>query len=136
MKMYIRSVLVVFAAFELVLGVWMSFLPASFYAMPTLDWTPPYSEHLLRDLGGMKLGMALILAVAAITFDHLLTKVALLAYLAFALTHLIFHAGHLHWQSPGWSITLLTIMTVSVLAPLTALLATLTPTPKKPRSAN
>ncbi|TDD22523.1 hypothetical protein E1218_19205 [Kribbella turkmenica] len=117
-----RSVLVVFAAFELVLGVWMAFLPAAFYDLPTVDWTPPYSEHLFRDLGGMKLGMAIVLGAAAISFDRLLTKVALAAYLAFAVTHFAFHVGHLEGDSPGWSTVLVALTTLSVLLPLSALI--------------
>ncbi|MFI7061195.1 hypothetical protein ACIBL3_09450 [Kribbella sp. NPDC050124] len=123
-----RSVLVVFAAFELVLGVWMTFFPASFYEMPTVDWTPPYSEHLFRDLGGMKLGMAIVLGAAAFSFDRLLTKVALVAYLAFSTTHLVFHLGHLVGDSPGWSAVLVAITTLSVLLPLSALISALTGT--------
>lgn len=128
MNLYVRSVLVIFAAFELVLGVWMTFLPASFYEMPTVDWTPPYSEHLFRDLGGMKLGMAIVLTAAAVSFDWLLTRVALLAYLAFSVTHLVFHLGHLMGDSPGWSAVLVAITTLSVLLPLTALISALTGT--------
>ncbi|WP_433168981.1 hypothetical protein [Kribbella sp. CA-247076] len=122
MNLYVRSVLVLFTAFELVLGLWMAFLPASFYEMPTVDWTPPYSEHLFRDLGGMKLGMAIVLGAAAISFDRLLTKVALAAYLAFAVTHFAFHIGHLESHSPGWSAVLVAITALSVLLPLTALI--------------
>jgi hypothetical protein len=120
---YVRSVLVVFAAYELVLGVWMTFLPATFYDLPTVDWTPPYSEHLFRDLGGMKLGLAIVLTAAAISFDRLLTNVALLAYLAFAVPHLVFHLGHLEGDSPGWSVVLAAVTTLSVLVPASALVA-------------
>jgi hypothetical protein len=120
-RLYVRSVLVLFAAFELVLGVWMTFLPASFYDLPTVDWTPPYSEHLFRDLGGMKLGLAIVLTAAAISFDRRLSQIALLAYLAFSVTHLIFHLGHLEGDSPGWSAVLVIVTALSVLLPLSAL---------------
>lgn len=116
-----RSVLVIFAAFELVLGLWMTFLPATFYEMPTVDWTPPYSEHLFRDLGGAKLGLGLVLTVAAIRFERVLTLVALGAYLAFSVPHLVFHLGHLEGDSIVWSAVLAAITVLSVLLPLSAL---------------
>jgi hypothetical protein len=123
MRGYVRSVLVVFGAYELILGVWLTFFPASFYELPTVDWTPPYSEHLFRDFGGATLGLAIVLVAAAIRFDRLLTVVALLAYLAFAVPHLFFHLGHLEGGSPGWSAVLAVITTLSVLVPASALAA-------------
>jgi hypothetical protein len=119
----VRSVLVIFAAYQLVLGVWLTFFPASFYELPTVDWTPPYSEHLFRDFGAATLGLAIVLIAAAVRFDRLLTVVALLAYLAFAVPHLVFHLGHLEGDSPGWSSLLAVVTTLSVLVPLSALAA-------------
>jgi len=123
MRGYVRSVLVVFAAYQLVLGVWLTFFPAQFYQLPTVDWTPPYSEHLFRDFGGATLGLAIVLIAAAIRFDRLLTVVALLAYLAFAVPHLFFHLGHLEGDSPGWSAVLAVVTALSVLVPASALAA-------------
>jgi hypothetical protein len=124
MRGYIRSVLVVFAAYQLVLGLFLTFFPADFYELPTVDWTPPYSEHLFRDFGGASLGLAIVLMAAAIRFDRLLAVVALLGYLAFAVPHLIFHLGHLEGDSPGWSVVLAAVTTLSVLIPASALAAT------------
>ncbi len=118
-----RSVLVVFAAYQLVLGLFLTFFPAEFYQLPTVDWTPPYSEHLFRDFGGATLGLAVVLIAAAVRFDRFLTVVALLAYLAFAVTHLVFHLGHLEGDSPGWSVVLAAVTTLSVLVPASALVA-------------
>ncbi len=124
MRGYVRSVLVVFAAYQLVLGLWLTFLPSTFYDhVPTVDWTPPYSEHLFRDFGGATLGLGIVLTAAAIRFDRLLTMVALLAYLAFALPHLVFHLGHLEGDSLGWSIALAVVLALSVVVPASALVA-------------
>ena len=123
MRGYVRAVLAVFAAYQLVLGLWLTFFPAEFYKLPTVDWTPPYSEHLFRDFGGATLGLAIVLIAAAIRFDRLLTVVALLAYLAFAVPHLFFHLGHLEGDSPGWSTVLAAVTTLSVLVPASALVA-------------
>ncbi|GAB3930658.1 hypothetical protein GCM10029976_033000 [Kribbella albertanoniae] len=124
MRAYVRLVLAVFGVGDLILAGWMTFFPANFYALPTLDWTPPYSEHLMQDVGGEKLGLGLVLTMAAVTFDLLLTRVALLAYTAYALTHLVFHLGHLHPHERGLSIELVVVFSLSVLLPLTALIAT------------
>jgi hypothetical protein len=93
----IRGGLALLALVELVLGGWTLLFPQSFYRdVPTVDLTPPYSEHLFRDFGGATLGLALVLAAAAIWMELRWVVVALLAYLAFAAPHLAFHLGHLH----------------------------------------
>jgi hypothetical protein len=121
MKGYVRSVLIFFAAYELVLGLWLTFFPAEFYELPTVDWTPPYSEHLFRDLGGASLGIGIVLVAAAIRLERVLALVALLAFLAFALPHLVFHLGHLESGEPGWSTVLAIVLALSVLVPASAL---------------
>jgi len=124
MKGYVRAVLVVLAAYQLVLGLWLLFFPFSFYDdVPTVDWTPPYSEHLFRDFGGATLGLAVVLIAAAIRMDRVLSAVALLAYLVGAIPHLFFHLEHLDGDSAWLSFGLAAVLTVSVLAPLSALLA-------------
>jgi hypothetical protein len=57
--------------------------------------------------------------------------VALLAYLAYSVTHLAFHADHLDSDSPGWSAVLLGFTILSVLLPLALLPAAL----RRPRTA-
>jgi len=127
MRGYVRSVLVVFAAYQLVLGLWLTLVPSTFYDhVPTVNWTPPYSEHLFRDFGGATLGLGIVLTAAAIRFDRFLTMVALLAYLAFALPHLVFHLHHLEGDSLGWSIALAVVLALSVLVPASAVVATRT----------
>ena len=118
MKTTIRTALLVLAALQLTLGVWTSFFPRSFYDLPTVDWTPPFSEHLFRDFGGATLGLAVILLAAAFWLDRRLVILALVAYLAFSLPHAIFHSEHLMGDSPGWSVVLLTAVILSVLLPL------------------
>ena len=62
MKTYVRTVLVIFAAYELILGLWLTFVPKTFYDhVPTVDWTPPYSDHLFHDFGGATLGLGIVL---------------------------------------------------------------------------
>ena len=119
MKTIIRTALLVLAALELTLGVWTSFFSRSFYEdVPTVDWTPPYSEHLFRDFGGATLGLAVIILAAAFWLDRRLVILALVSYLAFSVPHSIFHSEHLTGDSPGWSAVLLTFVILSVLLPV------------------
>ncbi|GAA0591535.1 hypothetical protein HPO96_05055 [Kribbella sandramycini] len=126
MRGYARTVVAVLGVFDLIIAGWMTMFPASFYALPTLDWTPPYSEHLMRDVGGGRLATGIMLTAAAITFDLLLVRVGLLAYTAYASVHLIFHAGHLNHHEPAKSVELVVLFSLFVLFPLAALIATWT----------
>jgi hypothetical protein len=124
MKTYVRTVLIVFAAYELILGLWLTIVPKTFYDhVPTVDWTPPYSDHLFRDFGVASIGLGIVLTAAAIRFDRYLTVVALLAYLAYAVPHLVFHLGHLEGGEPGWSAALVVVLALSAAVPLSALIA-------------
>lgn len=118
MKTTVRTALLALATLQLTLGIWTSFFPRSFYDLPTVDWTPPYSEHLFRDFGGVTLSTALFLLAAAYWLDRRLVILALAAYLTFSVPHAIFHSEHLMMDgSPGWSVVLLTLVILSVLLP-------------------
>jgi hypothetical protein len=122
MKIYIRIVLIVFAVYQLLLGLWLSIVPKSFYDhVPTVNWTPPYSEHLFRDFGTATVGIGIVLGAAAIRLDRYLSVVALLAYLAYAAPHLVFHLMHLESAEPALSFGLVAILALSVIFPLSAL---------------
>ncbi|MEU4193993.1 hypothetical protein AB0E69_18985 [Kribbella sp. NPDC026611] len=122
MKTYIRAVLIVFAAYELILGLWLAIVPKTFYDhVPTVDWTPPYSDHLFHDFGLASVGIGIVLTAAAIRPERYLTVVALLAYLAYAAPHFVFHLGHLQSEQPGWSAALVIVLALSVAFPLSAL---------------
>jgi hypothetical protein len=124
MKTYVRTVLVIFAVIEFVLGLWLTFTPRTFYDhVPTVDWDPPYNDHLFHDVGGTSLGLGIVLAAAAIRLDRYLAGVALLAYLAFTVSHLVFHLGHLESSEPGWSVVLAVAVTLMVVVPASALIA-------------
>jgi hypothetical protein len=119
----LRPGLVLLAGVEVVLGLWTLLFPASFYAdVPTVDATPPFSEHLFRDFGGATLGLAVVLVAAAVWLERRLVAVALLAYLAFSVPHLLFHVAHLHGLGGAEAAVLVALLAGSVLLPL-ALLA-------------
>jgi hypothetical protein len=118
MRTVLRAGLLAFAVVELVLGLWTLVFPASFYAdVPTVDLTPPFSEHLMRDFGGATLGLAIVLAAAGIWFERRLAIVALLAYLAFSVPHLVFHVGHLGNASATEAAVLVGLLAASVVVP-------------------
>ena len=89
--------------------------------MPTLNLTPPFSEHLLRDFGGATLGLAIVLGTATVTLEKLIVRVALGAYLAFSTPHLVFHLGHLSGASGLEAFLLVTLLVVSVVLPVVLL---------------
>lgn len=49
----------------------------------------------MRDYGAMNLALALVVVAAAMTMERRLVRVALGAYLLFAVPHLVFHVTHL-----------------------------------------
>ena len=126
MTAFLRSGLVLLAAVEWVLGLWTAFLPRSFYdGVPTVDLTPPFSEHLFRDFGGATLGLAIVLTAAAVRLERWLVVTALLAYLAFAAPHLVFHLAHLHGTTSLEASVLVALLIGSVVLPLALLVVAL-----------
>ncbi|MGY1620396.1 hypothetical protein ACI797_26960 [Geodermatophilus sp. SYSU D00691] len=122
----LRPGLVLLAAVEWVLGLWTAFAPRSFYDdVPTVDLTPPFSEHLMRDFGGATLGLAIVLTAAAVWTERRLVVTALLAYLAFAVPHLVFHVTHLHGATELEASVLVLLLIGSVALPLALLAAAL-----------
>ncbi|PYE18599.1 hypothetical protein DFR67_104178 [Williamsia limnetica] len=93
----IRFGLFILFVVEFVVGLWNQVFPASFYDnFPTVDLTPPYSEHYARDFGGATLGIALLLLIALIKPRAAFVIPAAAAYTVFALPHFLFHLGHTH----------------------------------------
>ena len=122
MSPLLRPGLALLAAVEFVLGLWTLLFPASFYTgVPTVDLTPPFSEHLFRDFGGATLGLAVVLTAAAVWTERRLVVVALLAYLAFSAPHLVFHLGHLDGASGSAATALVVVLAGSVMLPLALL---------------
>jgi hypothetical protein len=122
----LRPGLALLAGVEVVLGSWTLLFPASFYArVPTVDLTPPFSEHAFRDFGGATLGLAVVLIAAAVWLERRLVLVALLAYLAFSAPHLVFHLGHLDSASRPAGTMLIVVLAGSVVLPLALLVVVL-----------
>ncbi|MEO8262451.1 MAG: hypothetical protein ABI566_07755 [Pseudolysinimonas sp.] len=100
MTVVLRIALGLLALNELLVGAWNQFAPQSFYEnFPTVDQTPPFSEHFARDFGGATLGIAALLVVAFVRPRGGFVLPAGIAYTIYAIPHFVFHAGHLEHAS-------------------------------------
>jgi hypothetical protein len=108
----------------LLVGVWALLAPRSFYDdFPSLGmaWVKPlpkYNEHLVRDVGGLHLAFAFLFGWAAITLDRRIIQVSSLAWLLYAIPHLIFHLLHLEKLSTQEAVLQTTALSLLVLVPL------------------
>jgi hypothetical protein len=97
---WIRIALAYLALVSLEIGVWAQFAPRSFYDhFPGLGraWVSvngPYNEHLVRDVGGLNLGLAAVLIVAFITLSRPTIIAAALASLLYGVPHVVYHIAN------------------------------------------
>jgi hypothetical protein len=100
MRRAVKLLLAWFAVFGLVLGLWQSVFPASFYAdFPGWGhhWVSPdgpYNEHLMRDVGLGSLALATVASVALISGGAWLTRAVGLAEVVVNLPHQLYHQVH------------------------------------------
>lgn len=96
-----RSVLGVLAAAAALVGAWAQVAPLSFYTgFPGLRqfWVSldgPYNEHLIRDVGGLNLSLAVLTATAGVHGRARLARLAAACWLIFSVPHFVYHATHL-----------------------------------------
>ena len=96
-RRWIRIALAYLAVVSLEIGVWAQFAPRSFYDhFPGLGraWVSvdgPYNEHLVRDVGGLNLGLAAVLIIAFITLSRPTIIAAAAATLLYGVPHLVYH---------------------------------------------
>jgi hypothetical protein len=82
-------------------GAWAAFTPRSFYDdFPGLGqiWVAvdgPYNEHLVRDVGALNLALAVVSICALLTLARATIVASALAWLAYGIPHVIYHARHL-----------------------------------------
>jgi hypothetical protein len=98
----VRVGLVVLAVAVGEVGVWAAFFPRSFYAhFPGAGhvWVAvdgPYNQHLVRDVGQLELGLAVLFAVAAATGARPLVRAVLAVSVLPGTLHLAYHVAHIH----------------------------------------
>ena len=96
-----RAVLIYLSGAGLLVGVWATFFPRSFYDdFPGLGrvWVAvdgPMNEHLVRDVGQFSLALAAVSVVAAVTMQSLVVRAAAAAWLINAIPHFVYHVRHL-----------------------------------------
>jgi hypothetical protein len=95
-----RAGLFSLAALQIVDGLYALLAPRSFYddfpfGRGWVSALPEYSEHLVRDVGGLFLATGILLAAAGWYLERRLVAVALVSFLAFSLPHTIFHLFNL-----------------------------------------
>lgn len=122
-----RIALVVIAGGSLVVGVWAQGFPRSFYDdFPGMGrvWVAvdgPFNEHLVRDVGGLNLGLAFVAILALLTGSAAVARAAGGAALLFGVPHLVYHATHLDGFDTGDAVAMLTSLAMAALAGLLAL---------------
>jgi hypothetical protein len=96
MTVFIRIGLAILFLDEFVVGAWNAISPETFYRyFPTVDLTPPFSEHYARDFGGASLGIALLLGIAFFKPKAHFVIPAALAFSIFSVPHFFYHVDHL-----------------------------------------
>ena len=124
------------ALVELAVGVVATLSPRVFYDhVPWVDLAPPYSEHLMRDYGAMNLALCVVILAAAISMEQLVVRIALTAYLVFAVPHLLFHLTHHQHYTTTQAVSETTALVIAALLPLALLALTrerAIPGPDKP----
>jgi hypothetical protein len=92
-----RAGLALVAAAQAEIAVWGLIAPRSLYdGYPGAGhhWVSvlgPYNEHLVRDFAATELGLAVLLACAAVWFERRLVLVAAATFFAATLPHLAYH---------------------------------------------
>jgi hypothetical protein len=88
------------AGYCLFIGFTALIVPHTFYDdFPFLaHWVerlPPYNEHLVSDVGGLYVGFAVVVGIAAWRPERLLVIAACAGFLTVSVPHLLFHVAHL-----------------------------------------
>ena len=124
-----RLALAVLAASSAVVGLWAGFAPRSFYEdFPGggRTWVAvdgPYNEHLVRDVGELNLGLAVVLALGAWFGGRWLIRAAAAGYLVQGLPHFVYHLRHLDpLESTGDKVGNVVSLGLGVLLPILVLL--------------
>ena len=96
-----RILLGLSVALALYVGLWAAAFPDSFYSsFPGLGlhWVAsdgPFDEHLIRDVGGLYLGLGAASLAAIFSASATLARVVGLGWLVFDAIHLGYHVTHL-----------------------------------------
>jgi hypothetical protein len=123
-----RGALLLLCGYCLFLGFVAVAAPHTFYAdFPFLahwvDKLPPYNAHLITDVGGLYIGFAVIVGLAAWRLQRDLVIAACAGFLTVSVPHLLFHVTHLDGFGELDGVAELTALASLLLPPLVALWA-------------
>jgi hypothetical protein len=126
----VRILLAVTAASSGFIGLWALLAPRSFYddfpgaGRQWVSADGPYNEHLVRDVGGLNLALAIVAVVAAIVLGRVIVRTAAVAALAFAVPHLAYHSAHTDLYDTGDAVTSIFSLAIGVVVPVVVLVLT------------
>lgn len=126
-----RVALLLLAAAGLYQGLWAQVAPHSFfqYFPAGMGWVAtegPYNEHLVRDVGGLVNGLAVVALVAAWSPVRPLLVATGVGWLVYAVPHLVFHVRHPLPDSPSQAANV-AVLAAEVVLPLLGLLGATAP---------
>jgi hypothetical protein len=111
----------------LVLGAFALFFPQSFHDSFPLGrgWLSedPYSDHVLRDVGGLYLGAAVLLLGLPVRSPTRIRRLVLVSWLVSAVPHMVYHIVAHSTLSAGDLITEVGLLAVLVAVPAAAAIA-------------
>jgi hypothetical protein len=121
-----KAALVVLVVSSTTVGAWALAVPRSFYddfpgagrAWVSVDG--PFNEHLVRDVGGLNLALALVAVVALVTGSMLVARTAGAAALVYGIPHLVYHALHLEGFETTDQVALVTSLVLAAVAAVAA----------------
>jgi hypothetical protein len=108
-------------------AAWILIAPKGFYENfpgASAHWVsalPPYNEHLERDFGAAALGLAVLVALAAVWMERRVLQAAAISLLVAGVPHLAYHLTTTEHYSTGDNVASLTALAVWVLLPLALL---------------
>ncbi len=97
-----RIGLVLLAVSALPIGVWAVIAPRSYYdnfpgfGRAWISPDGPYNEHLMRDFGGLNLAIGIFTVCAAVWILRPMVIAAALAWMAYSVPHVAYHALNTH----------------------------------------
>jgi hypothetical protein len=95
-----RGALLLLCGYCLFIGFTALAAPHTFYSdFPFLahwvDKLPPYNGHLITDVGGLYVGFAVVIGLAAWRLERGVVVAACAGFLTVSVPHLLYHAAHL-----------------------------------------
>jgi hypothetical protein len=126
-----RIGLLALAAGSAWVGSWATFAPQSFYdSFPgfgrhwiSLDGA--YNQHLISDVGGLNLALAVITLVAAVSFTPAFVRAVCVGWLVYSVPHLLYHATHLYGLDGVDQVGNIVSLSFNVVVPILVLIASL-----------